>query len=479
MYLFKHEFINLIEELGISMEDRSPIIRMAGYNDNKIKLPIKNLIDRFYKREERKYSKMNEILFSLALILHNNLIEIEKIYSFLKINDTGELSFIELKQGLNSLDIIISDNDLDNLFRCLDINSNNKIKLDSFIENLRVRKIILDDIDNLDEKIRHFNKNKVKYYYKFKIFDDEDNNNISKKNDISLKSDENNKIFEKNLDKKKVVCEKELVMSSNNNEFCPDDRKDKENENDNNLERNDENLNEIENEKFEENHQISRENSLNKSESLEKIKLDNVENNINISINDNKSIKSEKVSSEIDEDFLNSEDKDKLKPTNINSSLKNEIKSKSIKKESMMEKVIDGELKVQIKNAKNLILPKTLKKPFKFYLSLSLEGANENKALDSRVVEHTDGLMVVFNWAARVPLLKRILKEIGVYLKVELYISSSEGNLPFNKLGESMINWTTAIQKQNISKWIINENSPISSKLRVIPSKEQKELWIH
>ena len=141
----------------------------------------------------------------------------------------------------------------------------------------------------------------------------------------------------------------------------------------------------------------------------------------------------------------------------------------------MLDKVIDGELKVQIKNAKNLVLPKTLRKPYKFYLSLSLEGANENKALDSRVMENSDGLIIVFNWAARVPLLRRVLKDIGVYLKVELFISSTEGNLPFTKLGESLINWTVAIQQQNISKWIITENSPILCKTDLILSKEQKE----
>ena len=168
MYIFKHEFINLIEELGLSIQDRSAIIKMAGYSDTKIKLPIKNLIDRFYKREERKYSKLNEILFSLAYILHNNMIEIEKVYSFLKLNDEGELSFLELKQGLNSLDIIIPDTDMENLFRCLDINSKNQVKLDGFIENLRVRKNILDEIDNLDDKIRHANKKKFKVNYYLK-----------------------------------------------------------------------------------------------------------------------------------------------------------------------------------------------------------------------------------------------------------------------------------------------------------------------
>ncbi len=37
-----------------------------------------------------------------------------------------------------------------------------------------------------------------------------------------------------------------------------------------------------------------------------------------------------------------------------------------------------------------------------------------------------------------------------------------------------MINWTTAVQPNNINKWIINENSPISSKNQIKTGKNKK-----
>jgi hypothetical protein len=463
MYIFKTEFISLLEDVALPLEDRTPIIKLAGFSDTRIKMPIRNIIDQFYKREERKYSKMNELLFSLAYILHNNLIEIEKVYSFLRLNDDGELTFNELKQGLNSLDIIIPEKDIEDLFRCLDINSKAKIRLDNFVENLKVRKTILDEIDNIDEKMRQTNKkfkitseldeigpeNKGKSFYDDKVLEEK----VERKEREFKKSllnfdEENNKSVEFN--KNEIVEEKELNGNVSSNQL----------ENHSQFMKIEEENNEIFN-----NNNISSTENVNMSQvNHTRNNYSNVEKEENKSNIQEKSMKSEKKS-EIEEDIVNTEEKEKIKQDN--SSLNNSVKNpsnKSNKKESFLDKFLDGELKVQVKNAKNLLLPKTLKKPYKFYLSLSLDGANENKALDSRVVENKESLLIVFNWAARVPLLKRQLKEIGVYLNVEMYCTGGESNLPFTKLGESMINWTTAVQPNNINKWIINENSPISSK---------------
>ncbi len=155
LHIFKNEFCGLFDEINISMDDRNAVLKLAGFTDTKIKMPIKNIIDNFYKREERRYTRYNDLLFKVAYILHNNYIEIEKLYSFLKLNERGDISFSELKQGLNSLDILLSDVDLEFIFKSSVINNENRIGLDDLIEKIKIRKTIIDTIANIDNKIRY------------------------------------------------------------------------------------------------------------------------------------------------------------------------------------------------------------------------------------------------------------------------------------------------------------------------------------
>ncbi len=60
-------------------------------------------------------------------------------------------------------------------------------------------------------------------------------------------------------------------------------------------------------------------------------------------------------------------------------------------------KLINGELKVQVKSAKNIILPKTMINSCEFFLKLSLDGANDDNGLDSKHVEAYDDTKITFN----------------------------------------------------------------------------------
>ena len=53
--------------------------------------------------------------------------------------------------------------------------------------------------------------------------------------------------------------------------------------------------------------------------------------------------------------------------------------------------------------------------------------------------------MVNFDWDARLPLLKKMLKDLVVNQELDLYVTSTNGNIPFTKLGESMVGWTLLI----------------------------------
>lgn len=155
LHIFKKEFVDLLEEINLAMEDRPPVIRLAGFTDTKIKMGIKNIIDNFYKRDERRYSKVNDLLFKIAYIMHNNYLDIEKLYSFLKLNETGEISFNDLKQGLNSNDIILAEAELEMVFKSCNINNQGRISVEEIIDKIKIRKNIIDNIANIDNKIRY------------------------------------------------------------------------------------------------------------------------------------------------------------------------------------------------------------------------------------------------------------------------------------------------------------------------------------
>lgn len=430
LHIFKNEMINILEEIKLPMDDRQAVIKLAGFIGNKIKMPIKTIIDNFYKREERKYSKLNEILFKIAYLLHNKYIEIENLYTFLKLNDENTLNYIELKQGLNSADIILSEIENETLFRCLSIKEDNKINLDELIDKLKIRKSIIDDIGNIGNKIRYSQGKSTNIVI----------NSPIKKYDNIQDIDNNYNLDDNNVD---VNIRSSIGFMSNQDKEDDTLQNTTFNQNIKNLDKtlvDDTNTN----------------NNKEEEEVVEEIKIpeneDNISNN-NISYNNDNSNEGHSVNNQINNTNTKGSNKSigLMKDSSNND---NKLPNKN-KKQSLLDIKIDGELKIQVKAAEDIILPKTIKKPYSFFITLSLDGANDEKRLDSRDISVESTTLVLFNWAARIPLIKKTLKEVGCYFKLELNIKS--GNIPFVKLGECLINWTSTVQPQNFDKFVLDD----------------------
>jgi hypothetical protein len=347
LHIFKNEMINLMEDLKLPLADRPVILKLAGYTDLKMKLPIKQIIDNIYKREEKKNKKLNEILFKLAYIMHNKWISAEQLYDFLKINENRTLTFTELNQAFASLEIVLPE--IDQLYRYI-ANEYNLLKLDDFIEKLGIRKKVVDEIGNLDNKIKFANK-------------------VNERVDVSSNRDY--------FDIKKETLEN----------FNP------------------------------------------------KLKEVNLEREKTTNISRMSSIKSNKTNPQ--------EKKVVSQPKNV-----------------LLNKIINGELKIQVKSAMSLLIPKTLPKPYTYCLTLSLDGANDNKGYDSKEVLSDDNF-VTFNWAARIPLIKKDFTEVGMFFKITLNVRG--GNVPYVKLGECLIDWKDTLNPNNLDKFVIDNKFQINA----------------
>ena len=126
-------------------------------------------------------------------------------------------------------------------------------------------------------------------------------------------------------------------------------------------------------------------------------------------------------------------------------------------------KLINGELKVQVKAAEKLLLPKGMIKSCEFFLKLSLEGANDEVGLDSKRAEASQDGKITFNWAARIPILRKTLQEVCNYFKLEVFLTSAENDLPSVKLGETLIYWTFTLHPNNHNKFALNDKFDIIS----------------
>jgi ankyrin repeat protein len=418
LHIFKNEMINLLEDLKLPMEDRSPVIKLSGFSDTKMRMPIRAIIDNFYKREERKFTKLNELLFKLAYVLHNKYIDVEKVYEFLKLNDEKTLSYSELRQGLNSLDITYPENDCETLFRCLCIKDDNKISLDELAEKLRIRKKILDEIGNVDEKLRFSLKDKENDIplRETVIMEDYAKGGIEVKKD--LKSSRNYDYYD--------------MMSSNRNKI-KEQVHEGHNYNEGNKKNENLNLNTEETVKIntEEDH------SVHKSE--ENLNDDNI---INDETPIEESIKQEKDESPKASTPIQSKNK-KAPSDQVNSHSK-----------------INGELKIQVKGVENILLPTSLPKPYTLFLTGNLKGVDVE--VDSKEI-HTDNVKKIdFNWATRIMIKNKTLTEVGSLFKLELKVRTNN-KLPV-AVGECQLNWTSTLLPKNADVFVINDRFQLLSK---------------
>ena len=177
--------------------------------------------------------------------------------------------------------------------------------------------------------------------------------------------------------------------------------------------------------------------------------------------------------------------------TSIEKISKNNINT--IKNKIDFNKIINGELKIQVKSVENIVLSNYIKNPVMLYLNLSIKeidtieltetsktNYNENKlnnknninGLNSKIVPLTimkDGInKAQFNWAARVPLLNKTLIEIGSFFNILLFNIKSD-SLNNNKensilLGECSLNWTSCLKHENLNSFNIDEIIDLKNK---------------
>jgi len=417
LHIFKNEFCNLLEEINLPMDDRNAVLKLAGFTDLKLKLGIKNIIDNFYKRDERRYTRVNDLLFKIAYIMHNNYIEIEKLYSFLKLNDTGDLSFNQFKQALNSIDIILGDSDLELIFKSCEINKDSKIGAEEILDKIKIRKNIIDNIANIDNKIRY---------------------NMTSSRGLSPE-DRNKELYsttQKNKLMNNSFTDSKYNFKTKDLEYGTKDKI---------------------------NNTIGK-NTVNDINNYTNNKDNNEDNNVNVNDNDNdNNDNDDNKRNVISENSQDDEIQEVINPIADIAEKTKLSKLNESKIGNVNTKMINGELKVQIKSAENIILPKGMLKSCEFFLRLSLEGANDDLGLDSKRVEANSDEKIVFNWAARIPILSRTLHDMKNFFKLEMFLTSSENDLPSVKLGESTIFWTFTLHPNNHNKFAINDKFEVLS----------------
>ena len=127
-------------------------------------------------------------------------------------------------------------------------------------------------------------------------------------------------------------------------------------------------------------------------------------------------------------------------------------KKKKSREKLNVNDVINGELKVQVNNIENVMIPKTISIPCSFSLSCSIEGID--KILKSREVITDDLRNVVFNWATRVLLKKKTLKDLSCKCNINLSVEQKNKNI---SLGNCEFEWRKCLLKSNWDKFAINE----------------------
>ena len=411
LHIFKNEMINLLEEIDLPMEDRPVVLNLSGFNSTTKKMPVKNILDNFYKREENKNKNLNEILFRISYFIHNKFIPIESLYEFLKLNEENKLSLSELKQGMNSLEIGLSDNEIEGLFRALLYGHDDRIRLVDFIDKLKIRKAILDEIGDLDNKIRSsddtFVKNEqleeINILEKQTEYKEKENLNEEMKNPQEIYSEPNSITYEysDNIN---------LNYSKDNKKSLP-------------LE----------------------ENSKLKKEKDDKIFINTYQHTS--TVDDIQKIATLNLSHKM------------KKNDNISENKNFQNFSNKSKKNVYLDKKINGEIKIQIKNVENIILPSSINRPYSFVITGSLKGIDMK--FNSREINSDSIKSITFNWATRIMIRNQTLTDLGSLLKLELKLINKK--IPL-LIGECLFNWTVTLQEENLDVFVIDDRFQLLSK---------------
>ena len=457
-YLLKQEFISVLDFIQLPFDQRDTILKVSGFDIN-VKLSINRIVSAFYDREENKIILLNQFLFNIIYKLSMIKKSVEDLYKMMEEKSRNKLIN---KEDLIKIfeDILIRKEDINGLINNWDYKDNeDDINIDELTNHLKQREIIINDIIDINNELKFgegiisnivdINNNEENDNKSQSDYSKKNNNNTStiknpikeEQNNTNIEPSKNNIIVENinTIKNQKIEKEKESqnfkenIDNNNYNDNNIDNFMEKE---DNEIEINNEKENDNENEEnyYDEfkNQEEEEKNDNNISNEIEQSNNDEI--NINNYIENEEEIKEE------------SPKKKKKKSTS------KKKKSKKSKEKLNVDDIINGELKVQVTNIENVMIPKTLSLPCSFYLTCSIEGIE--KMLRSREVITEDLRNVTFNWATRILLKKRTLKDLSSFCNINL---SADKNNKSISLGNCQFVWTKCLYKNNWDKFVINE----------------------
>ncbi len=468
-YLLKQEFISVMDFIQLPFDQRDTILKVSGFDMN-VKLSINRIVSSFFDREDNKIILLNQFLFNIIYKLNMTKKTVEDLYKALE--EKSENKFIKKEDLIKTLeDFMIRKEDIDGLINNWDYKDNEDIiNIDDLTNHLKQREIIINDIidinnelkfgnplinnidDNINENDESDNKSKSEYSNNIN-----NNNNNQKFNSIKEEENDNDNNNKQIKSKNKMIIENtnSINIENENKENVDNNDKEKEMENEEDrIEKQPENENEENNINQNENeNEENYDDEFNNKVEEEEEKDDNIiSNEIEQSKNNESDINNNEINEEEEKKELDSPSTSKKKKKKSTSKKKKKSKSKKSKEKLNVDDIINGELKVQVTNIENVMTPKTILLPCSFSLTCSIEGID--KMLRSREVVTEDLRNVKFNWATRILLKKRTLKDLSSFCNINLSVEQNNKNI---SLGNCQFAWTKCLYKNNWDKFAINE----------------------
>ena len=466
-YILKQEFISVMDFIQLPFDQRDTILKISGFDTN-LKLSINRIVSSFFDREDNKIILLNQILFNIIYKLSMTKKTVEDLYKELDKKSKNKL--IQKEDLIKTLeDFMIRKEDIDGLINNWEYKDNLEvINIDDLTNHLKQREIIINDIIDINNELKFGNEIGVNIEYNLNeknesLNESKSENSIKNNNNNNIKEKENyvkNEENENNLEKSNNKVFNDSKNFINNEKILIENNIDKNNlkkENEDNNENNiksdnekvevDDNNEENQNQKEEnyDDYQVGEEEEKNDDNN-------NVSNEIEQDKNDDENEINNNVMEQEEEDKKDIESPSTSKKKKKKSTSKKKKKTKKSKEKLNIDELINGELKVQVQNIENVMIPEKIQLPCSFSLTCSIEGID--KMLKSREVITDDLRNVKFNWATRVLLKKRTLKELSSFCNINLSVEQKNKNI---SLGNCQFAWTKCLYKNNWDKFAINE----------------------
>ena len=471
-YLLKQEFISVMDFIQLPFDQRDTILKVSGFDTN-LKLSINRIVSSFFDREENKVILLNQFLFNIIYKFNMMKKSVEDLYK--ELENKSKNKYIKKEDLIKTLeDFMIRKEDIDGLINNWEYKDKEElINIDELIKHLKQREVIINDIIDINNELKFGNEiimNNIDYNLnendeldnqsKSEHSNINKNNNFSEKINYGKESENENNIANYDYNNNKKI-NNETINSINNNINKENDKNNEENIN-NDYKEKENNENEIKNEnekEIEENNNNENQNDneenyyddFNNQAEEEEKNDNNISNEIEQSKNDEFDTNNNNIN-EDEEDKKDDDSPSKKKKKKSTSKKKKKSKSKKSKEKLNIDEIINGELKVQVTNIENVMIPKNISIPCSFSLTCSIEGID--KILKSREVTTDDLRNVSFNWATRILLKKRTLKDLSSFCNIGLTVEQNNKNI---SLGNCQFAWTKCLYKKNWDKFAINE----------------------